>query len=124
MASLARRIKRQQPLPVSAPLANPPEVSASKVAIVSELFYKKGYGDGYNEGFNAGFRGAYGHFLANMAYIWKHHEHILDNPSNRFRILFDLMRMMNEDYLMKRTPKMLAALEDLRKQGSDVEIKE
>lgn len=139
MASLARKIKRQQPLPVSAPLANPPEVSANKVAIVSELFYKKGYGDGYNEGckkdikqynqiynegFNAGFRAAYGHFLANMAYLYKYHADIFDNPSNRFRILFDIMRMMNEDYLTKRTPKMLDALEDLRRQGVLIEVKE
>ena len=122
MASLTRKIKRQQqPQPVlRAPLARPLEAPPERLKIYGEAMYSKGYDDG----FEAGFRGAYGHFLANMAYIWKHHEHIFDNPSNRFRILFDIMKMMNEDYVMKRTPKMLDALDDLPRQGVLIEIKE
>lgn len=122
MASVARKIKRQQPSqPVlRAPLARPLEAPHERVKIYGEMMYS----NGYDAGFDAGFRGAYGHFLANMAYLYKYHADIFDNPSNRFRILFDLMKMMNEDYLMKRTPKMLDALEDLHKQGVYVEIKE
>lgn len=125
MASLARRIKRQQPpIVMRAPFAKPIEEPPEHIQRFGIECYNEGYKKGHDDGFNAGFRGAYGHFLANMAYIWKHHEHILDNPSNRFRILFDLMKMMNEDYLMKRTPKMLDALEDLRRQGVLIEVKE
>ena len=119
MASLARKIKRQQPV-LRAPLARPLEEPPEKV----QRFGVKCYNEGYNEGFKAGFRGAYGHFLANMAYLYKYHADIFDNPSNRFRILFDIMKMMNEDYVMKRTPKMLDALNDLRRQGVLIEVQE
>ena len=61
--------------------------------------------------------------MANMAYIWKYHENIFDNPSNRLQIYFQLMKLFSEEYVSKRTPKMLAALDDLRKQGIEVEIK-
>ena len=122
MASLARKIKRQQPSQptIHAPLARPLEAPPERVKLYGEMLYSKGYDDG----FEAGFRSAYGHFLANMAYLYKYHADIFDNPSNRFRILFDIMKMMNEDYVMKRTPKMLDALDDLRRQGVLIEVQE
>ena len=129
MASLARKIKRQQPptvmrAPFAKPIEEPPEhIQRFGIECYNEG-YKKGYNKGYNEGFDAGFRSAYGHFLANMAYLYKYHADIFDNPSNRFRILFDIMKMMNEDYVTKRTPKMLDALDDLRRQGVLIEVKE
>ena len=43
--------------------------------------------------------------------------------SNRLQIYFQLMKLFSEEYVSKRTPKMLAALDDLRMQGIDVEIK-
>lgn len=123
MASLARKIKRQQPV-LRAPLARPLEEPPEKVQRFGIECYNEGYKKGYDAGFDAGFRGAYGHFLVNMAYLYKYHANIFDNPSNRFRILFDIMKMMNEDYVMKRTPKMLDALNDLRRQGVLIEVKE
>lgn len=121
MGSLARRIKRQQPslvskAPFTKPIVEPPEMV--------KKFGEKVYEHAYNEGFEQGYRAAYGYMMANMAYIWKYHEHIFDTPSNRLQIYFQLMKMFHEEYTQKRTPKMLAALEDLRKQGIDVEIKE
>ena len=129
MASLARKIKRQQPPTVMrAPFAKPIEEPPEKVRRFGEECYKFGHSEGYkkghDDGFEAGFRAAYGHFLANMAYLYKYHADIFDNPSNRFRILFDIMKMMNEDYVTKRTPKMLDALDDLRRQGVLIEVKE
>ena len=53
----------------------------------------------------------------------KYHENIFDNPSNRLQIYFQLMKLFSEEYVQHRTPKMLEALEDLRRQGIDVEIK-
>ena len=70
-----------------------------------------------------GYRAAYGYMMANMAYIWKYHEDIFDNPSNRLQIYFQLMKLFSEEYVQYRTPKMLAALDDLRGQGINVEIK-
>lgn len=95
MASVARKIKRQQPsmvmrVPFAQPIEEPPEhVQRFGIECYDEG-YKKGYNKGYGAGFEAGFRGAYGHFLANMAYLYKYHADIFDNPSNRFRILFDI----------------------------------
>lgn len=121
MASLARKIKRQQPsMVMRVPFAKPIEEPPEKV----QRFGIECYNKGHDDGFDAGFRSAYGHFLANMAYLYKYHADIFDNPSNRFRILFDIMRMMNEDYLTKRTSKMLDALDDLHRQGVFVEVKE
>lgn len=125
MASLARKIKRQQPPTVMrAPFAKPIEEPPEHIQRFGIECYNEGYKKGYDTGFDAGFRGAYGHFLANMAYLYKYHADIFDNPSNRFRILFDIMKMMNEDYVTKRTPKMLDALDDLRRQGVLIEVKE
>lgn len=125
MASLARKIKRQQPSTVMrAPFSKPIEEPPEHIQRFGIECYNEGYNKGYDAGFEAGFRGAYGHFLANMAYLYKYHADIFDNPSNRFRILFDIMKMMNEDYVMKRTPKMLDALDDLRMQGVLIEVKE
>lgn len=125
MASLARKIKRQQsPTVMRAPFAKPIEEPPEHIQRFGIECYNEGHKNGYNAGFDAGFRGAYGHFLANMAYLYKYHADIFDNSSNRFRILFDIMKMMNEDYVMKRTPKMLDALNDLRRQGVLIEVKE
>lgn len=125
MASLARKIKRQQPPTVMrAPFAKPIEEPPEHIQRFGIECYNEGYKKGYDAGFDAGFRGAYGHFLANMAYLYQYHADIFDNPSNRFRILFDIMKMMNEDYVTKRTPKMLDALDDLRRQGVLIEVKE
>ena len=61
--------------------------------------------------------------MANMAYIWKYHEDIFNNRSTRLQIYFQLMKLFDEEYVNKRTPKMMAALDDLRRQGIEVEIK-
>lgn len=125
MASLARKIKRRQPPTVMrAPFAKPIEEPPEHIQRFGIECYNEGYKKGYDDGFEAGFRSAYGHFLANMAYLYKYHNGIFNNSSNRFRILFDIMKMMNEDYVMKRTPKMLDALNDLRRQGVLIEVQE
>lgn len=124
MASLARKIKRQQPsMVMRVPFAKPIEEPPEKVRMFGEECYKFGRNEGYNEGFEQGYRAAYGYMMANMAYIWKYHEDIFDNPSNRLQIYFQLMKLFSEEYVQHRTPKMLEALEDLRRQGIDVEIK-
>lgn len=124
MASLARKIKRQQPSMICrAPFAKPIEEPPEKVRMFGEECYKFGRNEGYEEGFEQGYRAAYGYMMANMAYIWKYHENIFDNPSNRLQIYFQLMKLFSEEYVQHRTPKMLEALEDLRRQGIDVEIK-
>ena len=33
------------------------------------------------------------------------------------------MKLFDEEYVNKRTPKMMAALDDLRRQGIEVEVK-
>lgn len=118
MGSMARKLKRQQPVlkaPYSKPIPEPPaEV---------KKFGSDCYDFGYDQGFEKGYRAAYGYMMANMAYIWKYHEDIFDNPSNRLQIYFQLMKLFSEEYVQHRTPKMLAALDDLRRQGIDVEIK-
>lgn len=120
MASLARKIKRQQPPTVMrAPFAKPIEEPPEHI----QRFGIECYNEGYDEGFAQGYRAAYGYMMANMAYIWKYHEDIFDNPSNRLQIYFQLMKLFSEDYVQHRTPKMLDALDDLRRQGISVEIK-
>ena len=118
MSSMARKLKRQQPV-LKAPYANfVPEPSPEL-----KKFGNDCYDQGYNQGFEKGYRAAYGYMMANMAYIWKYHEDIFDSPSNRLQIYFQLMKLFSEEYVQYRTPKMLAALDDLRRQGINVEIK-
>lgn len=118
MGSMARKLKRQQPV-LKAPYAKPmPEPTPELKKFAGDC-----YDEGYNQGFEKGYRAAYGYMMANMAYIWKYHENIFDNPSNRLQIYFQLMKLFSEEYVQHRTPKMLAALDDLRRQGIDVEIK-
>ena len=132
MGSMARKLKRQQPsmimrVPFAKPIEEPPE----KVRMFGKECYKFGRNEGYeegiekgyNEGFEKGYGAACGYMMANMAYIWKYHEDIFDNPSNRLQIYFQLMKMLGEEYAKKRTPKMMAALDDLRRQGIEVEVK-
>lgn len=114
MGSMARKLKRQQPA-LKAPYAKPIPKPTPEL--------KKFGSDCYDQGFERGYRAAYGYMMANMAYIWKYHENIFDNPSNRLQIYFQLMKLFSEEYVQYRTPKMLAALDDLRRQGIDVEIK-
>lgn len=124
MGSMARKLKRQQPsMVMRVPFAKPIEEPPEKVRMFGEECYKFGHNEGYEEGFEQGYRAAYGYMMANMAYIWKYHENIFDNPSNRLQIYFQLMKLFSEEYVQHRTPKMLEALEDLRRQGIDVEIK-
>lgn len=118
MSSVARKLKRQQPV-LKAPYANfVPEPSPKLKKFGSDC-----YDQGYNQGFERGYRAAYGYMMANMAYIWKYHENIFDNPSNRLQIYFQLMKLFSEEYVQHRTPKMLEALDDLRRQGIEVEVK-
>ena len=132
MGSMARKLKRQQPsMVMRPPFAQPIEEPPEKVRMFGEECYKfgrnegydKGFEKGYNEGFEKGYGAACGYMMANMAYIWKYHEDIFDNPSNRLQIYFQLMKLFSEEYVQHRTPKMLAALDDLRRQGIEVEIK-
>ena len=118
MGSMTRKLKRQQPV-LKAPYAKPVTEPPAKV----KKFGSECYDIGYDQGFEKGYRAAYGYMMANMAYIWKYHENIFDNPSNRLQIYFQLMKLFSEEYVQHRTPKMLAALDDLRRQGIDVEIK-
>ena len=118
MGSMARKLKRQQPA-LRAPYAKPiPEPTPELKKFGSDC-----YDQGYDQGFERGYRAAYGYMMANMAYIWKYHEDIFDNPSNRLQIYFQLMKLFSEEYVQHRTPKMLAALDDLRRQGIEVEVK-
>ena len=118
MGSMARKLKRQQPVlkaPYSKPIPEPtPEL---------KKFGSDCYDQGYDQGFEKGYRAAYGYMMANMAYIWKYHEDIFNNRSTRLQIYFQLMKMLGEEYVNKRTPKMMAALDDLRRQGIEVEVK-
>ena len=118
MGSMSRKLKRQQPV-LKAPYAKPVTEPPAEV----KKFGSECYDFGYDQGFEKGYRAAYGYMMANMAYIWKYHEDIFDNPSNRLQIYFQLMKLFSEEYVSKRTPKMLAALDDLRRQGIEVEVK-
>ena len=132
MGSMARKLKRQQPsMVMRVPFAKPIEEPPEKVKMFGEECYKfgrnegydKGFEKGYNEGFEKGYGAAYGYMMANMAYIWKYHEDIFNNRSTRLQIYFQLMKVLGEEYVNKRTPKMMAALDDLRRQGIEVEVK-
>ena len=132
MGSMARKLKRQQPsMVMRVPFAKPIEEPPEKARMFGEECYKfgrnegyeEGFEEGYNEGFEKGYGAAYGYMMANMAYIWKYHEDIFDNRSTRLQIYFQLMKMLGEEYVNKRTPKMMAALDDLRRQGIEVEVK-
>ena len=132
MGSMARKLKRQQPsMVMRVPFAKPIEEPPEKVKMFGEECYKfgrnegydKGFEKGYNEGFEKGYGAAYGYMMANMAYIWKYHEDIFNNRSTRLQIYFQLMKVLGEEYVNKRTPKMMDALDDLRRQGIEVEVK-
>ena len=119
MGSLSRKIKRQQPQPaLRAPLAKPMEEPPEKVKIFGDLVHRHGF----QQGFDQGYRACIGEVFANLAYILMYHEEILRHKSNRLQVLFQVMRMLNEDYSLKRTPKMMAAIEELRRQGLDIDV--
>ena len=124
MGSMARKLKRQQPsMVMRVPFAKPIEEPPEKVRMFGEECYKFGRNEGYEEGFKQGQLTANCYMMANMAYIWKYHEDIFDNRSTRLQIYFQLMKMLGEEYAKKRTPKMMAALDDLRRQGIEVEVR-
>lgn len=115
MGSMTRKLKRAGLPPLAAP---PKPLSLQDVQVLGERCVK----EGYTRGFNDGYRAAVAEMLACVEYLLQNRPEIFKSK-RAVSIIAESYILMNDDYYDNRTPKQLAAIASVERQGIVIEKK-
>lgn len=116
MGSIARKLKRAGLPPLAAP---PKPMSFNDMQVLGERCAK----EGYTRGFEHGYRAAIAEMLTCVEYLLQNMPEIF-HSKRAISIIAESYIMMNGDYYDNRTPKQLAAVASVERQGIVIERKE
>lgn len=116
MGSMTRKLKRAGQTPLAAP---PKPLSLKDMQVLGESCAKEGFARGFRQGYGV----AIAEMLACVEYFLQNRPEIF-KCKRAARIISDSYLLMNGDYYDNRTPKQLAAVASVERQGIIITRKE